>query len=289
VKRAADAVLLGITVVWGVTFVVVKDALGHADPLTFLALRFGLAAIAGAVFVNRRLLDRSLWRPAAALSVFLVAGYQLQTWGLVWTSPSRSAFLTGLCVVIVPFISGVFFKRPIARAAIAGAVIAAVGLYVLTGAGTAAGTLLGDGLTLGCAIAYAFHIALTERFAAEHRAFPLVTAQLILSALMFTAAVPLGEHRADGSPALIVGVIITGLFATTLAIGMQTWAQARTSAVKAALIYALEPVFAAGYSALTGGDRPGLRELAGGALIIAGVIFGSAPQGRTPTTLGSAH
>lgn len=273
-KPAADAVLLLITLVWGVTFVVVKDALGHADPLTFLALRFGLGALAAALIVRRGLFDAALWRPAAVLSVLLFSGYQLQTWGLVWTAPSRSAFLTGLCVVIVPFVSKVLLKRPLVVPAVLGAGVAVVGLYVLTGAGAAARTLRGDLLTLGCAVVYAFHIVLTERYAAKHPAFPLVAAQLILSAAMFGLVVPLGEHRADFSPALLVGVLVTGLAATTLAIGLQTWAQARTTAVRAALIYALEPVFAAGYAALARGEVLSPREWAGGGLILVGVIVG---------------
>ena len=92
-KPAADAVLVLITLIWGVTFVVVKDALAHADPFTFLGLRFGLAAVVAVALVHRRVFDRKLWAPASILAVFLFTGYELQTWGLVWTSPSRSAFV----------------------------------------------------------------------------------------------------------------------------------------------------------------------------------------------------
>ncbi len=273
-KPAADAVLLFITAVWGVTFGVVKGALGDADPLSFLALRFSFAALAAVLIARRALFDAALWRSAVVLGACLMAGYQLQTWGLLWTSPSRSAFLTGLCVILVPFLSVVLFKRRLVVPAVVGAAIALVGLYLLTGAGAAVGTLTGDLLTLGCAVAFAFHIALTERYAARHPAFPLVAAQLVLCAALFSLFVPFGERRIESTPALWIAVGVTGFLATTIGIGLQTWAQARTTAVRAALIYALEPVFAVGYSTLTTAEVVGARELVGGTLIIAGVVVG---------------
>ena len=273
-KPAADAVLLFVTVIWGITFVVVKGALGHADPLTFLALRFSVAAIAAVLIARRGLLDAALWRSATVLALCVGAGYQMQTWGLVWTSPSRSAFLTGLCVVLVPFLSVVLFKRRLVVPAVVGAAIAVFGLYLLTGAGSAAGTLTGDLLTVGCAVAFAFHIALTERYAARHPAFALVAAQLVLCAGMFCLVAPFGERRIEAGPGLWIAVAVTGVVATTVGIGLQTWAQARTTAVRAALIYALEPVFAVGYSTLSTGETLSSRELLGGGLIIAGVVVG---------------
>ncbi len=273
-KPAADAVLLFITVVWGLTFVIVKDALGHADPLSFLALRFSVAAFAAVLIAQRQLLDRELWKAAALLGACLITGYQMQTWGLKWTSPSRSAFLTGLCVILVPFLSAVLFKRRLAVPAVAGAAIAVAGLYLLTGAGAASGTLLGDLLTLGCAVAFAFHISLTERFAAKYPAFALVAAQLVWSAVVFTLMVPFGEQRVDATSGFWIAVLVTGLLATTMGIGLQTWAQARTTAVRAALIYALEPVFAVAYSTISTGEVLGNREIIGGSLIIAGVVVG---------------
>ncbi len=287
-KPAADAVLLFITVVWGITFVVVKGALGHADPLSFLALRFSLAALAAVLIAGRGLLEPALWRSAGVLGVFLMIGYQLQTWGLVSTSASRSAFLTGLCVILVPFLSVVLFKRRLVVPAVVGAAIAVFGLYLLTDPGAAAGTTLGDLLTLGCAVCFAFHIALTERYAARHPAFALVAAQLVMSAVVFVAVAPFGARRVDWSPGLLIAIALTGLIATTLGIGLQTWAQARTTAVRAALIYALEPVIAVAYSTLTTGEGLGRREWLGGGLIIAGVVVGEvgAAIWRPRPTLG---
>lgn len=273
-RRAADAVLLFITALWGITFVVVKGALGDADPMSFLALRFTLAAVVAVAIARRALKTPGLWKAAGVLGLCLVSGYALQTWGLVSTSPSRSAFLTGLCVIFVPFLSAALFRRALSPPAIAGAAIAVGGLYLLTGAGAAQGSLLGDGLTLGCAIAFAFHIALTERHATRFPPFALVAAQLVACAAVFTATVPLGPMKVTWTPGLWVAIGLTGVFATTLGIGLQTWAQARTTAVRAALVYALEPVFAVAYSTLITGDRVTGPELLGGGLIVLGVVVG---------------
>jgi drug/metabolite transporter (DMT)-like permease len=273
-RRSADALLVFVTFVWGTTYVVVKDSLGHADPLSFLALRFGLGALLGVILLRRRLLEKALWRPAAILAVFLFGGYALQTGGLVWTSPSRGAFLTGFAVVLVPFVSRVFFKKPLAPPAIVGALVALFGLYLFTGTSQVEGSLLGDVLSLGCALVFAFHTILTERYAVKHAAFPLVGAQLVVAAALFALLVPLGPMRVDPTPALLGGVLICGIVATTVAIGLQTWAQARTTAVKTSLIYALEPLFATGASALAGGPPLSTREWVGGGLILSGVLIG---------------
>lgn len=279
-KRTADGVLLFVTALWGVTFVVVKGALGDADPLSFLALRFGLGAVTAALVARGALKTPGLWKAAGVLGVCLMSGYQLQTWGLVSTSPSRSAFLTGLCVILVPFISAALFRRPLVVPALVGAAIAVGGLYLLTGAGQSQGSPLGDGLTLGCALAFAFHIALTERYASKFPPFALVAAQLVVTAGVFAAIAPLGALRVAWTPGLLAAIGLTGILATTVGIGLQTWAQARTSAVRAALIYALEPVFAVGYSTVITHERVGATELLGGGLIVLGVVVGEVGAAR---------
>ncbi len=270
---AGDAVLLLITAVWGCTFVTVKDALGDADPLTFLALRFSLGAAVAAALAGRRLFKPSVWRGGAVLGVLLFIGYAFQTSGLAHTSPSRSAFITGLAVVLVPFASIVLFRRAPPLPALAGAAAALLGLVQLTGVDFAGPTRLGDLLTLGCAVAYAFHIALTERYAATEHPVALVAVQLLVTAGLSALAIPFGAPRLNPTPALLAAVALTGVVASALAISLQVWAQARTSAVRAAVIFALEPVFAVALVALLGRERPGPRELAGGALIVLGVLI----------------
>lgn len=272
-RLRADGVLALITVFWGVTFVVVKDALADGDPFTFLALRFLVGALALTAVVRGALLGRAVWRRGVPLGVLLFLGFALQTVGLTRTTPSRSAFLTGLYVVIVPLLSVVLFRRVPRVASLVGVGLAAAGLWGLTGASAGGlGLGLGEVLTLGCAVAYALHIQLTERWAPREGAMALVGAQLWVVALLSAACLPFAGVRVTFTPGFVGAVLVCGLLASALAISLQTWAQARTTAVRAVLLYSLEPVFAAGYSVALGHERLGAREWAGGTLIVLGVL-----------------
>lgn len=273
--KAAPWVLVSITTIWGLTFVTVKGALDDADPATFLALRFSLAALVGAFWVGRRLRSPQLWRDGAVLAVFLLLGYQLQTFGLAYTTPARSAFVTGLTVVTVaPFEWWLTGRAPGWKAGV-GAALSVLGLYLLTGADFKTGLQKGELLTLGCAIAYGMHIALTGRYAQRHEAFSLVTTQLIFTALGCVVFAAFGPRTVTFTLPFIGAVLACGVLATTVAIGLQIRAQALVPASRAALFYALEPVVAALSSAALGRERLGWFELFGGALIVGGVLVGS--------------
>ncbi len=279
-RLRGDAVLLFITAVWGTTFVVVKDALGHADPFTFLAVRFSFGGVAALLIARRAAVRPEVLRAGLVLGVFLFAGYAFQTAGLVHTTEARSAFITGLAVVLVPLVSLVLFRRLPKPPSIIGVAVALGGLQVLTGGlqggiaaeGAQSNVLLGDLLTLGCAVSFAIHIALTERFAPKLPAFALVAVQLWVVALLSAVARPFTQTHANWTPSLLGAALLTGIFASALAIGLQTWAQARTTAVRAALIFSLEPVFAASLSHGLGREALGARELWGGALLITAVL-----------------
>ncbi|MDQ3267101.1 MAG: DMT family transporter [Myxococcota bacterium] len=273
-RLRGDLALLLITAVWGGTFVLVKDSLDQADPFTFLTLRFSLGALAAAAIARGDLWHKPSVRYGLLLGVFLFLGYALQTTGLQHTTPSRSAFITGMTIVLVPFVSIVLFKRLPRIPSLLGVGLAVLGLYWLTlaeGAASTSGTLRGDLLTFGCTVAYAFHIAWNERLAPKAKVMAMVTVQLTVVAVLSALCLPLLEVRLVWNPTLLWGVVFTGLFASTLAIGVQTWGQARTTAVRAALIFSLEPVFAALYSVAVGREALGRRELVGGGLIIFGV------------------
>lgn len=273
-RLRADAALLGITAIWGSTFVLVKDALDRASPFVFLALRFALAGAVVTVLARGQLRDRASVRRGLVLGVFVFVGFALQTFGLADTTPSRSAFITGLSVALVPFVAVFLFRRWPRVPSLLGIALAVIGLYWLTLSGSApsgGARLRGDLLTLGCAVAYAFHIAINERFAAISKIFAMVAVQLWVVSLLSAICIPFfgGKLVLDG--VLVWGVVFTGLFATALAILVQTWGQARTTAVRAALIFSLEPVFAAVYSVLLGREQLGAKEAVGGGLIVLGV------------------
>lgn len=281
-RLVADGALLLMAAFWGTTFVVVKGALGHGDPYTFLALRFTLGALALSAVAGRRLLVPETLRRGAVLGVFLFLGFVLQTVGLVSTTPSRSAFITGLYVVFVPVLGLLLFRRSPRLASWVGVALAAVGLRYLTGAELAAGQGLssglssglswGDWLTLGCAVAYAVHILFTERYAPKTSVVPLVAVQLWVVAGLSALCLPFTGAHVTWTPAFLGAVAFCGLCASALALCVQTWAQARTTAVRVALICSMEPVFTAVYSVGLGYETLGVREWVGGGLIVLGVL-----------------
>ncbi|MBN1205779.1 MAG: DMT family transporter [Myxococcaceae bacterium] len=286
----ADGVLVLLTVIWGTTFVVVKDALGHGDAFTFLALRFAVGAGVLSLRAGRRLLSPGVLRRGAVLGGFLFAGFALQTVGLEDTTPSRSAFITGLYVLLVPLVVLALFRRVPRVSSLLGVVLSAVGLYYLTRAevGAAQGISRGDLLTLGCAVAYAFHIAFTERYAPKEGVEALVAVQLWGVALLSVLCLPFVEARVEWAPAFLGAVLFCGVVASAVALSMQMWAQARTSAVRAAIVYSLEPVFAGAFSVLLGYERLGGREWVGGGLIILGVLVSELGSGLWDRWRGQA-
>jgi len=272
-RLQADSALMLLTVLWGTTFVVVKDALSDGDPFSFLALRFGVGAVVLSVLSGRKMLSPIHLRRGGVLGLFLFVGFAFQTVGLKYTTPSRSAFITGLYVLLVPGVMLVLFRRVPRMSSLVGVVLSAMGLYYLTGAEvSSAGLSRGDLLTLGCAVAYAFHIAFTDRYAPKAEAGALVAVQLWVVALLSAACLPFVETRVEWTPAFLGAVAFCGVFASALALSVQTWAQARTSAVRAAIIYSLEPLFAGAFSVVLGYETLGVREWVGGGLIVLGVL-----------------
>jgi drug/metabolite transporter (DMT)-like permease len=272
--------------VWGGTFVTVKDALAGADTYSFLALRFAIGAVtafalAAALarrFPEHRVTDwPRLLRAGGLLGLLLFGGYLLQTLGLERTTPARSAFVTGLTVIFVPFVAWrLERKAPPVRAFIA-PFIAVFGLQQLTGVGFGDAIPSGDALTLGCAVLYAVHIALMSRVSRGLPPLALTALQLAIVSALATACLPFVERRFENTGAVWFGVLFTGVFASALAIGAQVWSQARISAVRAAVIYSLEPVFVLALSALTGAGWPSAVELRGGALILLAVLVSEVP------------
>ncbi len=274
-RLRADGALALVTAFWGITFVVVKGALGHGDPFTFLVLRFTVGALVLSALAGRQVLLPDNLRRGALLGGFLFGGFALQTMGLTYTTPSRSAFITGMSVVFVPLLSLALFRRVPKPSSLLGVVLAAVGLYFLTRpeTGSAEGGLArGDLLTLGSTVAYACHITLTERFAPKQGVTGLVAVQLWTVALLSALCLPFVERRLEWAPAFVGAVLFCGICASAIALSVQTWGQARTTAVRAGLIYSMEPVYASVYSVALGLEVLGPREWTGGGLILVGVM-----------------
>lgn len=267
---AAGLALVGVTAVWGWTFVLVHDAVQAYGVVPFLALRFVLAAslLAPAAWGRLKVSTAAV---GSAIGVLLAIGYFLQTLGLRYTTPTNAGLITGLFVVVAPLADRLLYRtrlRPGAGWAIAGSLL---GLWLLSGGG-ALQLAWGDALVAGCAVAYGFHVALLSRHAPYHDPLALTFAQLAAVAVVFSLAWPAVEPlRLPGAGQVYLALGITATLASALAYVIQTWAQRRLSAAQTAVILTAEPVFAALFGYLLADDRLSALQLAGGGLILAAV------------------
>lgn len=282
----AHLLLIAVAVVWGMTFPLVKAALREASPLLFNLLRMVLAAAVLLALQGSSLrgLSKRQLKFCVAAGVLLSLGYELQTAGLARTTPSKSAFLTGLVVVLVPLFGALpgvrtaQSPRPHALALI-GAVLAFAGLVLLTsqpGAGWSllAGMHSGEWLTLGCAVAFAFHLLLLARAAHIVDARTLGTLQIAVAAIAMLFFLPLERHPfLHSTPAVLWALGITAIFATAAAFTIQSWAQQHVPPTHTALIFTLEPVFAGLASLVFLGERLGSRGIAGAVFILGGILL----------------
>jgi drug/metabolite transporter (DMT)-like permease len=271
-----DGSLMAVALVWGATFVLVKQALADVSTLLFLTLRFSSAAVVLAlIFRNEfRAPDAlaSLLRGAFA-GIFLFGAYVLQTAGLQFTSASKAGFITGLYVPLVPIIGGLIHQKLPQISELAGIAMACVGMFLLTVQTDLLDIGRGDLLVAGCAVAYAIQMVILGRFAPVSNVGVLTVAQIATGALLGAATFWWVEPvRIAWSPKVWLALAVTSLLATALAFTIQTWAQRWTSPTRTALIFALEPVFAWTTSYLIAGEVLSRRAAVGAALILGGVL-----------------
>lgn len=277
----ADLALLVLTLFWGTTFYFVKGVLAVASPGVFLATRFAVATLVLGVIAawRRDPVGRGFWRDGLRLGVAMWAGFVLQTMGLAHTTPARSGFLTGLAVLVVPFVMRFALGRAVKVASWAGVALAVAGLALLTRPWTddlAGAVRLGDALTAGCALAFALQIVWTSEYAPRHPLVPLVLVQVAVTFAGALLLIPFEDAFLDlgGLPRFAGTVAFTGVAMTAVAFFVQNWGQRHTTAVRAALIFSLEPVAAALFSWGWGGEPLGAWDWAGGGLIVLGVVAG---------------
>lgn len=261
---------------------VIKSALVDISPLFFNAVRMSLAALVLAGVFHRelpRITSGAVWS-GILVGLFLCVGNEFQTAGLKYTTPSKSAFLTGVSVVLVPLLLALFWRRGINRWSLAGVCLAFVGLYLLTvpassGAGLNVSSMnRGDLYTLGAAVAFAFHIIFIGHVTREHRWQQITVVQVAVTATLMILTVPFVERvQVEWSARVFWGIAITGFLSLALAFAVQAWAQQFTPPTHAALIFSLEPVFAWITSFLVLGERLGARAGMGALCILAGVLL----------------
>lgn len=304
-KLRAYILMTLVVAVWGSTFVVIKGALSDATPVAFNLIRMTLAfVLLGAAYRGAwRTIRRSHLAAGALVGLCLAAGYQFQTIGLVRTTPSKSAFITGLVVVLVPLFSiAPALRPPGARPpqwnAFVGAAVAFLGIVLITAppaagaSGSVAAILpdfssinLGDVLTLGCSISFAFHCIALGHTSPRIPFKPLAILQVGSCALIMALSLPIIEHpHVHVTTRLVLALIVAAALATAAAFSIQSWAQSILPTTPMALILALEPVFAWITSFVVTGERMGMMPAIGAILILAGIgLTELIPQPHVPT------
>ena len=277
--RQADALLVAATAVWGVSFVVVKDALALAPPLTFLAVRFAIATLALAPFTDFAAPPSRDERRAGLILVALLAtGFAAQAIGLQYTTPARSAFIVAISSVLAPVVAFAVLRQRLRWLVAVAVAIAGVGIYFLT-APASGGLNRGDLWTLITATVFGGHIVAVAEFSKRYDARRLVWFQMAGTAVAASVlAAVIEPTRMVWSPALVGALLYTGVVATALALVWQMQAQRHMSTARAALLLCFEPVFATITSWLWLGERLSAGQWAGAGLIVAGMILAELPQ-----------
>lgn len=299
---AADAAILLTTLIWGSTFAVSRDILDHWPPLSYLALRMPLAALLFAALFPRQLFGagREAWRAGATLGLLIGLGFIGQTAGLLYTTPAKSAFVTGLTTPLVPVVAYALWRARPSRENLAGIVLASVGgALILAPARASAGVNRGDLVTLGTTLLFAAHITLMSLYARRFDVRQLSAIQITTAAALTLVAwlglrawgalaggLPEGLAREAGPLAwdatTAAQLAYMALVATVATFLLWTWGQARMPATHAAVIFSLEPVFATLFAILLRGSAewPGGRATLGAVLVVAGVTVSELRWGR---------
>ena len=308
-KLRAYLLMVFVVAVWGSTFVLIKGALADSTPAAFNLIRMTLAFLLLAAAYHRswRTIRRNQLAAGALVGLCLAAGYQFQTTGLARTTPSKSAFITGLVVVLVPLLSSIpGLRLPGSRRprwnAFVGAALAFAGIILLTAPASAqvsdttmsrvvsvlpdlTSMNIGDLLTFGCAVGFAFHCIALGHISPRIPFQPLAILQVGFCAVMMAVSLPFIEHpHVHWTPRLGIALFIAAALATAAAFSIQSWAQSILPSTHTALLLTLEPVFAWITSFVFTGERLGIRPASGALLILLGIaITELVPQPIVPT------
>jgi drug/metabolite transporter (DMT)-like permease len=281
----ADLALSGVTLIWGSTFIVNAKIIGREPPIAYLALRFSVAAILLLLASARQRRAPSIVGDSVLLGVLLAFGMAFQIAGQTETTASKAAFITGLSVVLTPFLAIFRTRRGPGIANLLGVLLATAGFFFLSWPKPGGAFNRGDVMVLGCAVAFAIYIVENAQRAPRHPTLRFTGYQLAVSAIVLwllsfwlrsghsrLELVRFEAHPMTFDPAFVAAISYMILFATLVTFTVQTWAQTKMSATHAAVIFALEPVWTAIFAAIILSERLGGRGFAGGALVIAGII-----------------
>jgi drug/metabolite transporter (DMT)-like permease len=287
-RRVAEVALVGIAAVWGLTFVMVQDAIELLPTMAFLGYRFLPAALLVALVFRRQLrgLSAEGWRAGALMGAFLTAGYIFQTLGLEETTASNAGFITGLFVVFTPLLGALLLRDRISGLAWTAAGVSALGLYLLSGAGGDF-EARGDGLVLLCALSFAGHILVTGRAVREHDVGALLVVQLgVCGVVCLAIAAAVGDLEAPEGSTVWSALLVTSLVASAVGFFVQSFAQQHAPPARTALILASEPAFAGLFGYLLADERLSATGWLGALLILTAIVAVEVvPRFRPPRPL----
>ena len=291
-SRKADAVLIFACLLWGVSFVVVKGALRDITPCAFAAIRFGIAALVLAPFARLgRPWSRTELLGGALLGLQLGGGFLAQTAGLVWTTPSRSAFIVAISSVLAPVFAAVVLRERPRWPLVVALALATLGLYWLTDPGGVTGGLnRGDALTLITALLFGGQIVAIAALSRRFDAVRLVWMQVVVTAAVGgLGALVLEQPRVHWTPAIAAAIAFTAVGATAVALWLQIVAQRYMSSARAALLFCFETLFAATTSWLILGERLSGLQWLGGGLILGGMVLAEVKPQTEPVEVPGPH
>jgi drug/metabolite transporter (DMT)-like permease len=281
-SRLATLLLVSVTAVWGSTFFLIRDLVAHVPSADFLAVRFAIAAVVMALVFRRQTmaLTRREVATGAGLGVLYGLAQLLQTVGLEHTDASVSGFVTGTYVVLTPVLGAVLLRDRVPGSTWVAVGLATVGLGVLSLRGLSVG--FGEGLTLAAAVLYALHIIGLGRWSTARSATGLATVQaFVITLVTLVGALP-GGITLPSTGGQWTSLLYMALVAGAVALWAQTWAQSHMPAARAAIVMTMEPVFAAFFAVLLGGESLTVRMLVGGGLVLAAMYVVELLGRRTP-------
>jgi drug/metabolite transporter (DMT)-like permease len=269
----ATATLLAVTACWGSTFFLIHDLLERIPTLDFLAVRFTIASVTLFVLAPKALgrLSRDSRRQAVVLGCLYGVAQILQTAGLAKTPASVSGFITGMYVVATPVFAALILRNRIGGMTWAAVLLAMAGLGVLTLSGFSVG--YGEALIFVAAMIYALHIVGLGAWSDPQQALGMAIVQLIVIAVICLVCTAPGGIVLPDRLGDWVSVLYMAIFAGAGAMIGQTWAQAHLPPTRAAIIMSMEPVFAALFAVLFGGESATARMVVGGLLVLAAMLL----------------
>ena len=285
-KIKAEFILLGVVIIWGYTFPVIKNVLNVIPPFTFLTYRFFLAFSIIYLIFRKRLkrIDLLTIKKGFLIGLFLFLGYFGQTVGTQFTTATKTAFITGISVVIVPIVSYFWIREKIYRNSVIGVLLAMIGLWLMNTNGTIYHFNLGDSLVFLGAIGFALYIVAVDIYTRKLDYIKLVFIQLItVSLLSFLMAIIYEKEALTFSYSSYVwwAVVLNGVFATALAFYLQNRFQKYSNPTKIAIIFSAEPVFGALFSYLILGETIGIFGFMGGIAIFSGMFVAQIEKAET--------